>query len=112
MPNPTGFNQGNVFQPEVPYGQIKRLQELVQQAPIPPNSALTAPKRAQRKAVRPSPQPEPQQPQQQPQAAAPAPPPTPPYPVMLSQLLAGIEGADGSLPNITWLAQQAAREAE
>ncbi len=107
MPNPQGTNGAGVYEPEQPYGQIKRLQELVKQAPLPPTSALNAPERAQRKAARP--------PAGQ-QAAASQPQPVPPtqplpYSQRLARILQGLPGADGSLPNITWLAQQAAKEA-
>jgi len=109
MPNDGGVNQFQGFQPDQPFGQIKRLQELVKQAPLPPNSAISSPDRAKRRAVH-------QQGQAVPPASQPAPNPSPPaqplpYPVMLAQLTAGLPGADGSLPNVTWLAQQAAKEA-
>lgn len=112
MPNPQGTNGQGVYQPDQPYGQIKRLQQLVQQAPLAPNSALTAPRRAQRRATRPQGRPQQQATPTQPQAVNPAPPPVEtPYPTMLAQIVSQIEGVDGTLPNITWLAQQATKEA-
>lgn len=110
MPNEGGVNQFQGFQPEQPYGKIKRLQELAAGAPLPPNSAMTAPERAQRRAARP---PARQAAARGPQPATlPAPPAETPYPVRLAQIISGVEGADGSLPNIAWLAQQAATEGQ
>lgn len=109
MANQGGVNQFQGFQPEAPYGQIKRLQQLVQQAPLPPNSAITAPDRAKDSATKPAPAPN---------TGTPAPePPTisqpveEPYPATLARITSELPGADGTHPNITWLAQQAATEA-
>lgn len=110
MANEGGVNQFQGFQPEQPYGTVKRLQELVSQAPLPPNSALNSPNRAKRQATRPAPAGQPASSPQQPVAPQPA-PVEQPYPQRLAGILQAIPGADGALPNLTWLAQQAAKEA-
>lgn len=54
MPNPGQANNpggvNGLYESEAPYGAIKRLEQQTKQAPLPPNPALNAPKRAQKKA--------------------------------------------------------------
>lgn len=54
MPNPSGKNQLPGGQHEVPYGGVKKATQLSREAPMSgaPVSALNAPRRAQRRAVK------------------------------------------------------------
>lgn len=52
MPNPSGVNSFNRFQAEPPYGQVSEQSKLAQSYPIPGQAPLSAPKKAQRRAVK------------------------------------------------------------
>lgn len=91
MPNPAGTNQFPGGDHEVPYGGVKRQQQLTRDAPMSgaPVSAVNAPRRAQRKAVkggasRPQTASAPQQPvlAEPPPGALPVPAPSGPEPVV------------------------------
>lgn len=49
--NPGGANGAQMFEHESSYGEVKRLQQSIQAAPIAPAPAVNAPRRAQRAAV-------------------------------------------------------------
>ena len=109
MPNPGGVNQFQGFTQPEPYGMVKRIRQLTQQAPMSgaPAHALNTPERAGKQAARgrtPGPQMQPQSPPAQP-------PPDQPYPAMLAEIARSLPGADGTLSHIAWLASKAAREA-
>lgn len=116
MPNPTGKNQLPGGPKEIPYGGVQKAQQLTREAPISgaPTSALNAPRRAQRRAVRGGRGRQPAQPKQptvlqrpddafEPTSA----PPMEPGPPGIAETWAGIS----QIPGVTPLAQDLARRA-
>lgn len=49
--NPAGANGVQMFEHESAYGEIKRMKEMTQAAPLPANRAINTPRRSQRRAV-------------------------------------------------------------
>lgn len=96
--NPGGANGTQTFEgfnPETPYGAIKRLKQTTQAAPMARNPALGAPDRARKRKGQPQ---QPQVPVVQQLAQAPPPP---------SSVWAEVAGIPGISPLVTQWAQDA-----
>ena len=91
--NPGGVN--GLYEREAPYGAIKRLQQSIQAAPISPNPATNAPRKAQRAAVSGG-------------NKSPAPPQD--YPTWVAQQWAGLASIPGASPLVQDLAARAAQQ--
>lgn len=83
--NPAGQNSYGTAEREEPYGAIERRKVLTRLAPLPPNPALTAPRRAQQQAT--------SKKKQQPQA-----PPAPPVQETAARQAEIDEGARRDMP--------------
>lgn len=96
--NPSGVNGAQMFEHESAYGEVKRMEQSVQAAPIAPAPAVSAPKRAQRSAVNRATQ----------QASAPQTPAD--YQAALAQEWIKLASLPGASPLIQEIAARAAQQ--